>query len=400
MDNKNQATNPKQTTHMNRKTNNTASSVIQTTEGRKNLGNTKWTLPRSFAPLWMTISMALFLTSCTQDDTLTAEQEITLTTPVIELSGVQASTRAVQDMESVASGALVSLYLHDSEARKDNPNREEGYYQFNDPNGWTANSSVTVTGGEGHYRAGINANISLNATAVMPGIGDAIYAYRGSVNVKADGTFTPDGTLQPYSAAVLLNLMDAEGNEIVPDKYDTPDGKSAEGAKKNSDVYLIKPVGLAQMNNFVPTDANGNVDADGQYFPNGTADPVPNAYTWPSNQLFSIALGYYTPGTYPATWEENNVLVTSAVPGSAWPLFEVTYCKDGFEWSSTVNDYVPLGPATTWTVSYPAEQQLTLEAGKLYTFTATLGADACITLDAGAVSISDWSEGDQINIGR
>ena len=39
---------------MNRKTNNTASSVIQTTEGRKNLGNTKWTLPRSFAPLWMT----------------------------------------------------------------------------------------------------------------------------------------------------------------------------------------------------------------------------------------------------------------------------------------------------------------------------------------------------------
>ena len=383
---------------MNRKTNNTASSVIQTTEGRKNLGNTKWTLPRSFAPLWMTISMVLLLTSCTQDDTLTAEQEITLTTPVIELSGVQASTRAVQDMESVASGALVSLFLHDSEARY--PNRE-GYYQFSDPNSWTAHSSVTVTGGEGHYRAGINANISLNATAVMPGIGDAIYAYRGSVNVKADGTFTPDGTLQPYSAAVLLNLMDAEGNEIVPDKYDTPDGKSAEGAKKNSDVYLIKPVGLAQMNNFVPTDANGNVDANGQYFPNGTAAPVPGAWTWDySFQLTTDAVGYYTPGTYPTTWEEGGKLVPSATPTAPWPLFEVIYCKDGFEWSSTVNDYVPLGPATTWTVSYPAEQQLTLEAGKLYTFTATLGADASITLDAGAVSISDWSEGETINVGR
>lgn len=385
---------------MNRKINNTASSVIQTTEGRKNLGNTKWTLPRSFAPLWMTISIALLLTSCTQDDTLTAEQEITLTTPVIELSGVQASTRAVQDMESVASSALVTLYLHDSEARKDNPNRE-GYYLLNDPNDWTAYSSVTVTGGEGHYRAGINANISLNATAVMPGIGDAIYAYRGSVNVKADGTFTPDGTLQPHSAAVLLNLMDAEGNEIVPDKYDTPDGKSAEGAKKNSDVYLIKPVGLAQMNNFVPTDANGNVDANGQYFPNGTADPVPGAWTWDySFQLTTDAVGYYTPGTYPATWSNNGPLETLTDYSQPWPLFEVTYCKDGFEWSSTVNDYVPLGPATIWTVSYPAEQQLTLEAGKLYTFTAALGADACITLDAGAVSISDWSEGDQINIGR
>ena len=341
--------------------------------------------------------MVLLLTSCTQDDTLTAEQEITLTTPVIELSGVQASTRAVQDMESVASGALVSLFLHDSEARY--PNRE-GYYQFSDPNSWTAHSSVTVTGGEGHYRAGINANISLNATAVMPGIGDAIYAYRGSVNVKADGTFTPDGTLQPYSAAVLLNLMDAEGNEIVPDKYDTPDGKSAEGAKKNSDVYLIKPVGLAQMNNFVPTDANGNVDANGQYFPNGTAAPVPGAWTWDySFQLTTDAVGYYTPGTYPTTWEEGGKLVPSATPTAPWPLFEVIYCKDGFEWSSTVNDYVPLGPATIWTVSYPATQ-LTLEAGKLYTFTAALGADASITLDAGAVSISDWSEGETINVGR
>ena len=344
---------------------------------------------------WMTMMMAaLAFTACSNDDdTLTAEQEITLTTPVIQLSGVQASTRAVQDMESVANNAVVTLYLHDSEARKwEYDQNREGNYVLNAPNDWTANSSVTVTGGEGHYRAGIYANISLNATAVMPAITDAVYAYRGSVNVKADGTFTPDGTLQPYSAAVLLNLKDADGNDIVPDKYDTPDGESAEGAKKNSDVYLIKPVGLALMNGFVST------DADGQYFPNGTADPVPNANTWPSNQLFSFALGYYTPGTYPATWEENDVLVTSATPGRAWPLFEITYCKDGFN-GSTVNDYVPLGPATIWTVSYPAKQ-LTLEPGKLYTFTAALGADASITLDAGAVSISDWSEGETINVGR
>lgn len=379
---------------MNRKTNNTASSVIQTTEGRKNLGNTKWTLPRSFAPLWMTISIALLLTSCTQDDTLTAEQEITLTTPVIELSGVQASTRAVQDMADVASSAIITLYLHDSEAREweYNQNRE-GNYVLNAPNDWTANSSVTVTGGEGHYRAGVYANISLNATADMPAITDAIYAYRGSVNVKADGTFTPDGTLQPYSAAVLLKLKDADGNEI------DPDGTDATSSKENWNVYLIKPVGLALMNGFVPTDANGNVDVDGQYFPNGTADPVPNANTWPANQLFSFALGYYTPGTYPATWSNNGPLETLTDYSQPWPLFEVTYCKDGFELSSTVNDYVPLGPATIWTVSYPATQ-LTLEAGKLYTFTATLGADACITLDAGAVSISDWSEGETINVGR
>lgn len=349
---------------------------------------------------WMTMMMAaLAFTACSNDDdTLTAEQEITLTTPVIQLSGVQASTRAVQDMESVASSAVVTLYLHDSEARY--PNRA-GNYVLNDPNSWRVNESVTVTGGEGHYRAGIYANISLNATGektdpdYMPEIRDAVYAYRGSVNVKADGTFTPDGTLQPYSAAVLLNLMDADGNDI------DPMGNDATSGKENWNVYLIKPVGLALMNGFVSTDANGNVDVDGQYFPNGTADPVPNANTWPANQLFSFALGYYTPGTYPATWEENCQLVTTEdTPRKAWPLFEVTYCKDGFELSDDTSDYVPLGPATIWTVSYPSEQQLTLEAGKLYTFTATLGADACITLDAGAVSISDWSEGDQINIGR
>ena len=343
---------------------------------------------------WMTMMMAaLAFTACSNDDdTLTAEQEITLTTPVIELSGVQASTRAAQSLESVAGWANIALYLHDSEARENNQNRE-GYYLLSAPNNWNANSSVTVTGGEGHYRAGVFANINLNATDVMPEIINAIYAYRGSVNVKADGTFTPDGTLQPHTAAVLLKLKDADGTDI------DPMGNDATSSKVNWNVYLIKPVGLALMNSFVPTDTNGNVDWNGQYFPNGTAAPVPNANTSPAYYLANASSGNYTPGTYPATWEENDVLVTSATPGRAWPLFEVTYCKDGFEWSDDALDYVPLGTATTWTVSYPATQ-LTLEAGKLYTFTATLGADAHITLDAGAVSIRDWSEGETINVGR
>ena len=347
---------------------------------------------------WMTMMMAaLAFTACSNDDdTLTAEQEITLTTPVILLSGVQASSRAAVKLTDVADVAQIALYLHDSEARECNRNREGDYVNsdLSNESSWRVNESVTVTGGEGYYRAGIYANISLKATDAMSEIRDAVYAYRGNVNVKANGTFTPDGTLQPYSAAVLLNLKDADGNDI------DPMGNDATSGKVNWNVYLIKPVGLALMNGFVPTDANGNVDADGQFFPNGTADPVPNAYTWPSNQLFSIALGYYTPGTYPATWEENNVLVTSAVPGSAWPLFEVTYCKDGFEWSDDASDYVPLGTATTWTVRYPREQQLTLEAGKLYTFTAALGADAYISIKASDVSISDWSEGETINVGR
>ena len=330
----------------------------------------------------------LMLSACSQDDTLTAEQTITLTTPVIELSGVQASSRAESSLAGVANGAEIVLYLHDSDKRE--CDREGNYYDFDFSDGinWTVNPSVTVTGGEGSYRAGIYANISLEATADMPEIGGAIYAYRGSIDVGADGKFTPGGTLQPYSAAVLLNLKDADGNAI------DPNGTDATSNKKNITVYVIEPVGLAMMSGFVPTDADGNVDGkNGQYFPNGTIDaPVRDASSWPSYKLASYALGNHTPGTYPATWE-NNVLVTSAAPSNAWPLFEVTYCKDGF------NSGTPLGTATTWTVNYPA-QQLKLDAGKLYTFTATLGADAHITLDAGDVSISDWEDGSTINVGR
>lgn len=323
----------------------------------------------------------LMLSACSQDDTLTAEQTITLTTPVIELSGVQASSRAENSLANVASGAQIVLYLHDSDKRE--YDREGNYYDsdFSDGISWTADPSVTVTGGDGSYRAGIYANISLKATADMPEIGGAIYAYRGSINVEAEGTFTTDVPLQPHSAAVLLKLKDADGNVIDPDGID---------------VFYIKPVGLAMMSGFVPTDADGNVDrTNGQYFPNGTIDaPVRDASSWPSYKLASYALGNHTPGTYPATWEENDVLVTSATPSNAWPLFEVIYCKDGF------NGSTPLGSATTWTVNYPA-QQLKLDAGKLYTFTATLGADAHITLDAkDAVSITDWTPGETINVGR
>lgn len=335
---------------------------------------------------------ALALTACQQEQDDLSPEAIELTTPVIRLDGVAASTRAALDA-NVANYAGINLFLHDSDARECNDNRI-GYYDgtFYDGINWSANPSVTVTGGEGHYRAGIFATIHLKATADMLAIENATYAYRGSVNVKADGSFTPDGTLKPYSAAVFLNLKDADGNIIDPFMYDTSDGMEADGAKPNGKVYLIKPVGIARMAGFAP-------DSDDQVFPNGIADPVPYAITHSAYELTSSARGDFTPGTYPATWRDR-LLVTSAIPSTAWPLFEVTYCKDGFIYDEE-GELVPNGATTTtWTVSYPA-QQLTLDAGKLYTFTATLGADAHITLDAAsAVSISDWATGEQINIGR
>ena len=47
---------------------NTLNSVIQTTEGRKNLGITQSMLPRSFASLWMTVAMVLAFAGCSEED--------------------------------------------------------------------------------------------------------------------------------------------------------------------------------------------------------------------------------------------------------------------------------------------------------------------------------------------
>ena len=94
--------------------------------------------------------------------------------------------------------------------------------------------------------------------------------------------------------------------------------------------------------------------------------------------------GDYIPVTYPAT-EQNGQLVTAAAPSAPWPLAEVIYSSGG--------------SSTTWTVSYPA-QQLTLEAGKLYTFTIGLSKDAHITLGADDISIAPWQTGTPIHVGR
>lgn len=363
--------------------------------------------------IWMIISLPLLmLAACTSENDAVTE-EITLTTPVIELEGVEASTRAsILDgtTPTITSHRYLHVWLHNSDARQEDTKRH-GMISFlgDDYGGWFTNQPVSVTDGEGNYRAGIIVPVSWGneyGGDFMPELNDAIYGYRGSIYVSADGTFTPSGKLVPYSAGMQVILKDANGKVIDPDKYDTPDGNSAVGALGMWEMYTIKPVGLACMAkegnrgddltfNLFQSFAAGD---DGQRFPNGTAPAVPAAKTNLSMCYSNGAYGSITPGTYPATWAEGGALIPSAVPTAPWPLFEVTYCAEGFQFSN--GDYLPKGTATTWTVSYPA-RQLTLEAGKLYTFTIGLGKDAHITLDAqNAVTIAPWATGSEINVGR
>ena len=117
-------------------------------------------------------------------------------------------------------------------------------------------------------------------------------------------------------------------------------------------------------------------DDNGQTYPNGTLSPV---YKWNfyPDYLTDYARGEFLPGTYQAGY-----------------LFTVKYCAEGF------NEDQEQGPnVTTWKVS--SSTDITLEAGKLYTFTITLGKDAHITLDAAnAVSIAPWGQGSTINVGK
>lgn len=333
------------------------------------------------------MTLPLLMLSACSNDTDAVTEEITLTTPVIELGEVSASaSRAFTDAEFV-SHTYLHVWLHNSDARVEAESRH-GYISYSEyDEGWYKKQPVSVTGGEGNYRAGIIVPVSYSGDVKLA---NAIYGYRGSISVTADGTFTPADKLVPYSAGVQVILQDANGSKI------TSEGK-----------YTIKPVGLARMAMELDrgyTDLEGDlplsfaVGNDGERFPNGTAPAVPAAKTFPSMGYYDVAWGFITPGTYPATWTEGGALTSSAAPFAPWSLFEVTYCAEGFQFSN--GDYLPKGTATTWTVSYPA-RQLTLEAGKLYTFTVGLGKDAHITLDAAdAVTIAPWNVGSEIQVGK
>lgn len=226
---------------------------------------------------------------------------------------------------------------------------------------------VSVTGGAGYYRASLMTVVNWEAVNPqprelmpadtgeerMPAILGATYAYRGTISVGADGTFTPSAPLQPYSTAIQVLLKDANGDPL-----------------SFGDKYTLKLLGLAQMAGFAPGD-------DGERFPHGEAEAVPAAAEAPVRMLKDGAWGDICPAQLAAGAE----------------LFEIVYCADGFD-----GELAPQGAYNTWTVSQTAN--LNLQAGKLYTFCITLGGNAHITVSPADVDITPWQDGDNINVGK
>lgn len=338
----------------------------------------------AFAALGMCVLALplLMLGACSSDNEPAAGQEIVLTTPVVEFGGMKARVASrANDGFALNDNHLLQLWLHKTDARKESESRKGDYDYTYTNNSWQGVNPVSVTGGAGYYRASLMTVVNWEAVNPqpqdpmqadtgeerMPAILGATYAYRGTISVGADGTFTPSATLQPYSTAIQVLLKDANGDLLSFDNK-----------------YTLKLLGLAQMAGFAP-------GADGECFPHGEAEAVPAAAEAPVRMLKDGAWGDICPGNYPASWV-NGTLEWVQVPTEGWPIFEIVYCADGF------NELDPKGPYNTWTVSWA--EGLSLQPGTLYTFCITLGGNAHITVSPADVDITPWQDGDNINVGK
>ena len=328
-------------------------------------------------------SVLCTLYSCTSESIEPSYAPITLTTPRIELGEVTASatSRSVIGAQgSAVDNAAINLYMLDAEGNQQGEN--SGYYSFT-VSQWstTPSNAPVVQNGPGQYYAGITAWAVFKKTDTMPGIINARYGYRGYITVDEEGTFTPGAPLTPMTAAVQVKLKDANGEDITVSSFDLS--------------YLCSYDGLCSFNDYW-------YDEDIKKYPMGKNDPI--ILSEFDDQLYSPAevRGGFTPGTYPATLTEvipdGRGELSPVTPTAPWTLFTIHHSPDGFEWSDDARNYVPKGELFTWTVNYSGT--LKLEAGKFYTFTITLGIERIINLSQDAVSIGNWSEGGEINIGE
>jgi len=267
---------------------------------------------------WLAVGTMLFLpTACTSDDAVESREEITLTTPVLQLEGAEAYTGSRLASRRFTSGTLHLDLLQSDQTTV----HRSGEFTYANP-AWTVTTPVSVSGGTGDYYAQMRLEATLDADHhTTPTIQNGIYTYVGTIDVAADGTFTPGDDLAIQTAAIMIELKDANGADLA-----------------FADDYSLQLVGV----------------------------PVYESQTVAEYAYGNVAYGNYSPGAYGSN--------------TSWPLLEVT------------------ANGVTWTVNYTGT--LTLAAGQLYTFTVTLGGDSQVTLGSNSVTISGWTTGDQIIIGK
>lgn len=292
------------------------------------------------------MAFAALAAACSTDEQPLAPQEITLTTPVLTLADASAGaavSRAGEATVPMSEVSMMELYPHLTKGMGQEPVGKQGEYIYSSSVGWNPYNTLTVTSGPGAYYAAARATVSLKANEdERPLISSLCYTWQGSLLASEDGTFVLDGAMTPVTAAIWVKLKDANGNDIT------------EADELGS--YDIHYTGVESS-----LDPIYKEISEGSYGYVLEARNVVHKLT--SDKVF----GWWLPATY------------GTADGSSWELFSIVHS------------------GTTYPVAYTG--QLTLEAGKLYTFTVQLNADKHATL-VGNVSVSDFATGQEINIER
>ena len=295
------------------------------------------------------LGATFLLAACTQSDDL-APQPITLTTPVVTID-------AMADTRSASTPGMQYAILYLNLLDEDAQPQAQTAFAYNGSAWSLFDDAITVTAGAGDYRAStyMSANLA-EVPGTRPTITEILYAYTGYIGVEEDGTFAFGSALKPATAAIHLTLKDADGQVI---STDTP-GQDIEVKwsvlKQVSDITALNEARPRPQNPVVSTDdsfvrTGGNI----RYVDIGG----------------SRSIGCFVPGTY-------------GTAGQGFELFSIKLTDDNGNLKGI------------WSIGYP--DALTLEAGKLYRFTATLGRDATLATDN--ITIAPWDEKPGLDIGK
>ena len=275
-------------------------------------------------------ALAFTTTACNNSDNEPGYGEITLTTPVVSLGGIEATASRAEKAE------FTDMVLHVDLLNKEGESNDRSCTFKYGSGEWSHGSdqSLIVTAGEGKYYARAIAervNVKQNNNVLIEG---AFYVYNGennsvgTIDVKDKGTFTFGAEMKPLTAAIKVVLKDADGEPV-------------------NSGYTVTMNGLQHVN------LNGHPGA--KWEKDGKSVKLDARKIKEPIDDFNKVYGNYVVDTYPAG---TIMTITNSVE-------EVTYHV------TTTSD-------------------LTLEAGKLYTFNVKLGGDTTIEITSNGITVTDF----------